>query len=98
MLPHVRYQQFEQVLREFSWMIETVDISDCACSCFVDWSEDKWEVKDEGWEQVEIIRDKDVCGWVTFHESIRELKLSGIFQKNESRCKTGPSSTLAEYR
>ena len=28
-----------------------------------------------------IIRDKDVCGWVTFHGSIRELKLSGTFQK-----------------
>ena len=78
-LPHIRYQQFNQVLSEYSWMIQTVAIPDCACSCFVDMSESKWEVKDEGWDQPEIVQE--VCSWVTFHSTIRELKISGTFQK-----------------
>ena len=77
----MRYEQFDQVLSEYRWMMETVAIPDCACSCFVDWSENKWNVVDDGWDQEEIVKDKDVCSWVRFHGAIRELKLCGTFEK-----------------
>ena len=62
-------------------MMQTISIPDCACSCFVDWSENKWEVVDEGWDMVEIVKDQDVCSWATFHSTIRSLKHDGTFQK-----------------
>ena len=48
-------------------------IPDCAvrdCS----WTENMWEVDNE-----EIARE--VCGWPTFHATIRGLKKNGMFQK-----------------
>ena len=71
-LPHIRYDQFVELIEEYKEMLSYVDISVCPCSTFRDIEAGSFEIKEEDKEEAAL-----VCSWPHFHTDISTLKETG---------------------
>ena len=71
-LPHIRYDQFKELLEDYEEMLEHVDIKLCPCATFRNISEGDYSISDQHKEDALL-----VCSWPTLHTDIPTLKETG---------------------
>ena len=71
-LPHVRYDQFRELMNDYREMLGHVDISLCPCSTFRDIQAGDFNIDDKNREEAAL-----VCSWPIFHNDIATLKETG---------------------
>ena len=71
-LPHCRYDQFKELLNDYSDMLQHVDIKLCPCSTFRNISSGDYSIEENQKEDAAL-----VCSWPFFHNDIATLKETG---------------------
>ena len=71
-LPHIRYDQFIELVEDYKEMSEHVDIELCPCSTFREIQSGVYSISEELKEEAAL-----VCSWPKFHNDIATLQDTG---------------------
>ena len=71
-LPHIRYDQFRELIEDYREMLEHIDIELCPCSTYRNIQDGDYSISEEHKEEA-----AQVCSWPFFHKDIATLKDTG---------------------
>lgn len=78
-----RLDIFNRNMEKFKEMLKSVEVSDCCCSAFFDYSQQEyWENEEFGLVGVEKVEKfiQEICSWPVFHSDIREMMVKSMYR------------------